>query len=413
MRAKSSATALNETGTGRRLLWGGALLALSLTLPFVSGCAKQGGETASTGGNASVSASGEEIPVGEFDGLTGGTAGFGQTSHNGMVLAVDEINAAGGVNGKKLHLYTEDDESQKEKVRNVVTKLITQQKVTAILGEVASSRSIAAAGVCEKYGVPMISPSSTNPAVTVKEDGTVRDYIFRVCFIDPFQGEAMARFLHDNLKLNHVAVFRNVKEDYSKGLADFFIKTFTANGGTITKDISYSTGDTDFRAQLTAIKASNPEAVFVPGYYTEVGLIAQQAKEVGLTVPLCGGDGWDDPSVAKNPAVEGDYFSDHIWVDSPEPKIKSFVDAYTKKFGMKPNALSALGYDAAKLLADAMKRAKSLNGADLKDAIAETKNFDGVSGNITIDAHHNALKPASILQFKGGKEIRAALIQPK
>jgi branched-chain amino acid transport system substrate-binding protein len=386
----------------------GAILALAFALPLVSGCAKKGGTNGSTEGAATT----EEIPIGEYDGLTGATAGFGQTTHNGMMLAVNEINDNGGINGKKLKLYTEDDESQKEKVRNVVTKLITQEKVVAVLGEVASSRSIAAAGVCEKYGVPMISPSSTNPRVTVKEDGTVRPNIFRVCFIDPFQGQAMAKFLKENLKLSRVAVFRNVKEDYSKGLADYFIKTFTAKGGTIVKDISYSTGDTDFRAQLTAIKAANPQAVFVPGYYTEIGLITQQAKEIGLNVPLCGGDGWDDPSITKIKAAEGDYFTDHYWVDSPDPKAQTFVAAYKKLAGTKPNALSALGYDAVMLLADAMKRAKSLSGADLTAAIAETKNFKGLTGTISINDQHNAVKPAVVLQYKNGTEIHVTDVTP-
>jgi branched-chain amino acid transport system substrate-binding protein len=389
-------------------IWTGLLSAV-----LFSGCAPKTGTTGGTEtASGTTAASGEEIPIGEYEGMTGATASFGDNTHNGITLAVEEINAAGGVNGKKLKVYLEDDESQKEKVRPVITKLITQNKAVAILGEVASSRSIAAAPVCEQYSIPMISPSSTNTAVTVKENGDVRGYVFRICFIDPFQGEAMAKFLHDTLKFNKVAVFRNVKEDYSKGLADAFIKTFTSEGGTITKDISYSTGDKDFRAQLTTIKADNPQAVYVPGYYTEIGLIAQQAKDAGLTVPLAGGDGWDEQETTKNPAMEGHYFTNHCSITSQAPKIKTFVDIYVKRFNKQPNALAALGYDAANVLADAIKRSKSLGGSDLKDAIASTKDFPGVTGAITINEKHNTNKAIVVLQYKGGKQVQVTSISP-
>ncbi|MBW3621778.1 MAG: ABC transporter substrate-binding protein [Armatimonadetes bacterium] len=376
--------------------------------PTAQGTPTTGG--ASTEGNQAPTTG--DIPIGEYNGLTGETAGFGKTTHNGIVLAVEEINAAGGINGRKLKLFTLDDESKPEKVPPVVTKLITQNDVVAVLGEVASSRTIAAAPVVDRYGVPMISPSSTNTAVTVTPNGNIRDYVFRVCYIDPFQGEAMAKFLHDTKGLKRVAIFRNIKEDYSKGLADAFMKTFTEKGGTITTDKSYSTGDRDFRAQLTAIKASNPQAVFVPGYYSEVGLIARQAKEIGLNAPLAGGDGWDDPSIANLPAIQGSYITNHYSMDSKDPRSANFVAAYKKRFGQAPNALSALGYDATKLLADAMKRAKSLNGGDLRDAIAETKNFPGVTGDITINDQHNAVKPAVVLQYQNGKQVLVDTIQP-
>ena len=389
----------------------------------LAGCAPQKGDqsgsSASTGAPSSggqTAFAGEEIPVGEYASLTGGQAGFGQTTHNGMSMAIDEINASGGVNGKKLKLYTEDDESNADKVKTVVTKLITQNKVVAVLGEVASSRSITAAPVCEQYGVPMISPSSTNPDVTVnKTTGKVREKIFRVCFIDPFQGHAMAKFMREKLKVQRVAVFRDVKQDYSKGLADFFVKTFTEKGGSIVKDVSYSTGDTDFRAQLTAIKAANPQAVFIPGYYGEVGPMAKQARELGLTVPLAGGDGWDDPKVVEvgGKAIEGCYITNHYSVDSQDPVSKTFVDNYKKKYGQGPNALAALGYDTAMLLKDAITRAKSTDGVSLTKAIAETKGLPGVTGNVTFDAsHNNSGKPAVILQYRGGKQVLVDTVQP-
>ena len=399
-----------------------ALMPALAALSLLPGCQpppqQAGGNTGGNtvaGGNAAPTgtASGTgDIAIGEYGGLTGETAGFGKTTHNGIQLALEEVNAAGGFNGRQLRLFTEDNESKQEKVPAVVTKLITQNKVVAVLGEVASSRSIAAAPICERYQIPMISPSSTNTAVTVATGGKVRDYAFRVCFIDPFQGEAMAKFIRNNLKLDRVAVFRNVKEDYSKGLADAFTATFTKLGGTITTDRSYATGDRDFRAQLTAIKGTNPQAIFVPGYYKEVGLMAQQAKDIGLTVPLAGGDGWDDPSISGLPAMEGHYFTNHYSVNATDPRSQAFVSAYTKRYNETPNALSALGYDAAMLLVDAMKRSKSLNGPDLKEAIAATKGFAGVTGNITLNEQHNAVKPAVVIQFKGGKHVVVDSVQP-
>src|SRR5580692_514693 len=252
---------------------------------------------------------GNTIVVGEFASLTGKEATFGISSHEGTLLAVEQINAAGGVLGKKIDLHTEDDLSKAGEPATVVNKLISRDGVVAMLGEVASSRSLEAAPICQQNQIPMISPSSTNPKVTA-----VGDYIFRVCFIDPFQGTVMANFGSKTLNLKTAAVLTDVTSDYSEGLAQYFKQQFLANGGKIVADQNYSGGDKDFSAQLTAIKAANPDGIFIPGYYTEVGLIALQARQLGLTVPLFGGDGWDGKPLISigGSAVEGTYFSDHF-----------------------------------------------------------------------------------------------------
>lgn len=343
----------------------------------------------------------DEIVVGEFASLTGKEATFGQSSHEGTELAVEQINAAGGVLGKKVKLITEDNQSKAGESANAVNKLIAKDSAVAILGEVASSRSLEAAPICQQNGIPQISPSSTNPKVT-----KTGDYIFRVCFIDPFQGTVMANFAQKTLKAQKVAIFTDVKSDYSKGLAQFFKEGFLKGGGQIVAELDYNGGDKDFKGQLTAIKAANPEGVFVPGYYTDVALICIQAREVGLNVPIFGGDGWESEKLTEigKDAVEGTYFSTHYSPEAGGPTAKAFVDAYQKRFsGKTPDAMAALGYDSAMILFDAMKRAGETGGAKVRDALAATKDYDAVTGKITINKDRDADKAAVILQVKGGK----------
>ena len=358
---------------------------------------------------ASGASAGDTIKVGEFASLTGSEATFGQSSHKGTALAVDDLNAAGGVLGKQIQLLTEDDQSQAGQSSTVVRKLISSDGVVAILGEVASSRSLEAAPICQQSGIPMISPASTNPKVTGGGD-----YIFRVCFIDPFQGTVMANFARKTLKLQNVAVFTDVKSDYSLGLAKFFKRGFTADGGRIAGEQNYSAGDKDFNAQLTAIKAANPDGIFVPGYYTEVGLIVLQARQLGLACPIFGGDGWESSSLVPigGKALEGCYFSTHFSPQSTSPVVQNFVKAYEAKYHAAPDAMAALGYDSAMILADAMKSAGSTDGAKVRAALAATKNFHGVTGDITIDADRNASKPAVILEIKDGKFQYVETIAP-
>jgi branched-chain amino acid transport system substrate-binding protein len=345
--------------------------------------------------------SGDTILVGEFASLTGKEATFGISSHEGTQLAIEEINAAGGVLGKKLELKTEDDQSKAGEPANVVNKLISKDGVVAVLGEVASSRSLEAAPICQQNGIPMISPASTNPKVT--ETG---DYIFRVCFIDPFQGTVMANFATKTLKAKKVAVFTDVKSDYSKGLAKFFKEGFTKAGGTIAAELDFNGGDKDFKAQLTAIKSAAPDGVFVPGYYTDVALICIQAKQLGISVPFFGGDGWESDTLVKigGDAVEGHYFSTHYAADAASPKVTAFVEAYKKRYnGKVPDAMAALGYDSALFLADALKRAGTTEPKKLRDTLAATKEFDAVTGKMAMNAARDAVKSAVILQVKGGK----------
>ncbi len=358
-----------------------------------------------------------EIPVGEYSSLTGTTATFGQSTHNAITMAFDEVNKAGGVLGKQVRDYVEDDQSKPEEAAIAATKLINQQHVVALLGEVASSRSLAAGPIAQSAGIPMISPSSTNPRVT--KVGTCADkpaqcFVFRVCFIDPFQGKVMAKFAAKTLKVKRAAILVDVRNDYSVGLQTFFRDNFKQLGGEIVAEQSYSEGDSDFHAQLTQIKAANPEAIYVPGYYTEVGTISRQARELGITAPLLGGDGWDSPRLFEigGEALNGCYISNHYSRDDPSPQIQKFVKDYSDRYKQAPDALAALGYDAAKILVDAIGRAGSTDGAKVRDALAQTKDFSGVTGKITIDADHNAVKPAVILKIENGKFVYVETVSP-
>jgi len=340
-----------------------------------------------------------DIPVGEFASLTGATASFGQSSHKGTQMAIDEINAAGGVLGQKLRLITEDDQSKPGEAATVVRKLISRDRIVALLGEVASSRSLEAAPICQQAGIPMISPASTNPKVT-----EVGDRIFRVCFIDPFQGTVLAKFALSR-GWKKVAILTDVKQDYSVGLSEFFKAYLTANGGEVVGEQSYSSGDKDFKAQLTAVKGAQPDVILASGYYTESGLIALQARELQISVPMIGGDGWDSPSLVEvgGKAIDGSFFSNHFSVEDPSPAIQEFLKKYRSKFGAEPDAMAALGYDSAMILADAMKRAGTTEGAKLRDAIAATKEFPAVTGKVSLNAQRNADKSAVMLVVKDGQ----------
>jgi branched-chain amino acid transport system substrate-binding protein len=361
-------------------------------------------------------AAGEPIKIGHFASMTGKEATFGQSTDNGIRMAIEEINAAGGLNGRPLTVITYDDKGESKEAGNAVTRLITSDKVVAVLGEVASGLSMAGGAVAQQYGVPMISPSSTNPRVTAG-----RDMVFRVCFIDPFQGFVVAKFTRENLKLSNVAVLYDQTAPYSKGLRDEYKKHFTKMGGKIVADEAYSGGDQDFSAQLANIRAAKAEAIFVPGYYTEAGNIAIQARKIGITAPLLGGDGWDSEQLTKigGGSIEGCYYSNHYAPDQASDQVKAFVTRYGEKFKdssggpQVPDGLAALGYDAAYVLFDAMKRSKSLNGKDLRDAIAATTGYVGVTGSITMDKNRDAEKSAVVVQVKDGKPVWVATVEPE
>jgi branched-chain amino acid transport system substrate-binding protein len=350
---------------------------------------------------ASCSRQSDAIRVGEYASLTGKDATFGQSSHKGAVMAFEELNAAGGVLGKKLELLTEDNQSRPGESATVAKKLITREKVVALLGEVASTRSLEAAPIAQNAKIPMIAPAATNPAVT--ETG---DYVFRVCFIDPFQGTVMAKFAQEDLKASKVAILTSVSNAYSVGLANFFRDTFTKGGGNVAIEQKYSEGDKDFRAQLTAIKAAGVEAVFVPGYYTEAALVVRQARDLGIAVPFFGGDGWESEKLLEigGDALNGCYYSTHFSPENKEANVATFVQKFKARWnGETPDAFAALGYDAAYVLIDAIKRAGTTEGPKLREALAATKDFSGATGITTIDQNRNATKGATIIAIKDGK----------
>jgi branched-chain amino acid transport system substrate-binding protein len=369
---------------------------------------QQGQPAAPTPGGDTQSGS-DTILLGQVGSLTGGQATFGISTRNGIELALKEANAAGGVKGKKLAIRVYDNQSKPEEAAQAATRLITQDKVVLILGDVASSNSLAMAEKAQAAGVPMITPSSTNPTVTEKGD-----YIFRVCFIDPFQGYVMAKFARDELKLGKVAVLQDNKSAYSIGLTEVFNRKFTEMGGKVLAVESYSQGDTDYRAQLTAIRKTQPDGIYVPGYYSEVGVIARQAREVGLKVPLMGGDGWDSEKLFElgGTAITGSYFSNHYSPDNPDPRVQKFIADYKAAYGGVPDALAALGYDAARVAIEALKRAKDLSGPAVRDAISQTKDFPGVAGTISLDEKRNAVKSAVVLKVADGKTQYVTTINP-
>jgi branched-chain amino acid transport system substrate-binding protein len=368
---------------------------------FLAGCTKPAGDDAATA---------DMIRIGEFASLTGSEAAFGQSSHKGTALAVEELNAAGGVLGKQIELITEDNRSTAGESATIVKKLITRDKVVAILGEVASSRSLEAAPRAQESQIPMISPSSTNPKVT--ETG---DYIFRVCFIDPFQGGLLAGYAQRKLNAKKVAILSDVSADYSIGLAKFFREAFVAGGGTIVSEQKYTGGDKDFKAQLTAIKAAQPDVIMVPGYYSQVGLIVAQARQLGIKVPLIGGDGWEAPQLmqlAGAEALQNTYYSTHFSPESTEPLAQKFVAAYKAKYNETPDAMAALGYDSAMVLADAIRRAGTTDGPKLRDALAATSGFPGATGATTLNEKRDATKPAVIITAKEGRFQYVETISP-
>jgi len=369
------------------------LLAVLLTLPLMSACTKKT----------------DEIVIGEYDSLTGSDATFGISTNKGVRLALDEINAAGGVKGKKVTLITLDDQGKNEEAASATTRLITQNNVIAIIGGVASGRSKAAAPIAQTHKVPFVSPASTNPDVT-----KIGDYVFRVCFIDPFQGFVMAKFAQENLKMKKVAILRDVKNDYSVGLADVFAAEFKKRGGEIVADISYQAGDIDFKAQLTQIRSKNPDGIYIPGYYTEVGLISLQARQLGIKVPMMGGDGWDSDKLSEigKDAINGSYYSNHYTVESTDPAVTEFIKKFKAKYNETPDALAALGYDAARILAGAMEKAPDLSGKAIRDELAKTKDFGGVTGKISLNENRDAVKSAVVVQVEGTNRKFVTTITP-
>jgi branched-chain amino acid transport system substrate-binding protein len=351
------------------------------------------------------------IKIGFFGDLTGPTFNFGLSAKNGVLMAADEINHAGGINGHQIDIIIEDDKGSPEVAAQLTGKLIDRYKVVAIIGAGASGNSLAAAPKAQSAHVPLIAPSSTNPAVTQG-----RDYIFRACFIDAFQGEVMAKFAANTLKAKKAAIMLDYNSPYSRGLTDFFEFSFAKLDGKIVVKQSYSQGDADYRGQLSAIKAAAPDVIYIPGYYGDVAIIAKQARQLGLTVPLLGADGWDAPELWElgGDALNDSYISNHYSADDPSETIQQFVHTYRQRYGnLTPDAHAALAYDALRFLAEAIQRAGSTEGAKLREALAATKNFAGVTGIISMDRERNAVKPAVILKLENGRYIYQETIQPE
>ena len=410
---------MNLSGWNKVIGQAGVVVLVAIAAIAAPGCDKLGGgknkdkdkgsAAVSPGSGSATPAQTGPILVGHYASLTGAEATFGVSTDHGVMLALEERNAAGGVKGRKIEIKTLDDASKSSEAGNVVQRLISEDKVVALIGEVASGSSLAGGKVAQQAGVPMISPSSTNKKVT---EG--RDMVSRVCFLDEFQGYVVAKFAKDQ-KFDKVAVLFDQAAPYSKGLAETFKSEFEGLKGTITTSQAYTAGDADVSAQLQSIKTSGAQAVFLPGYYTDVGNIVNQARKLGITVPFLGGDGWDSSKLAEigGAAIEGSYYSNHYSFDESRPEVQDFVSKFQKRWNETPDGLAALGYDAARVLFDAMDRAPSLGGKDLAAAIAATKDFAGVTGKITLDGNRDAQKQAVVVQMKGGKPRYVATVVPK
>lgn len=366
---------------------------------------------AAVAGCNSKSGSADKVLIGHYASMTGSEATFGRSTDNGIRLALEEENAAGGIDGKPIEVITYDDKGEAREAGAAVTRLVSRDGVVAVLGEVASGLSLAGAPICQENDVVMITPSSTNPKVT-----KVGDKIFRVCFIDPFQGWVGAKFARENeqVKAEKAAILYDQASPYSVGLREEFEKAFKELGGTITTVETYQAGDQDYSAQLTSIRSSNPDVVYIPGYYTDVGNIALQARKIGINVPLLGGDGWDSSKLGQigGEAINNSFYSNHYSQEDPSPRVQDFIRKYKEKFGETPDGLAALGYDAARILFEAMKRAQSTASDAVAKELAATKDFDGVTGKISIDGDRNAVKPAVILEMKAGQPVYVTTIDP-
>lgn len=358
----------------------------------------------------------DTIKVGANLEMTGGSASYGISSKNAIELAFKEINEKGGINGKQLELVVADNKSEAAEATNAMQKLVSQDNVVAVIGPNLSSSVIAASAINNSAKVLDIAPMATNPYVTVDQaSGKTKDFNYRTCFIDPFQGTVMAKFATAELGVGNAAILIDNSSDYAKGLAQFFKENFVKEGGVVTAEESYLQKDTDFKATLTKIKATNPDFLYVPGYYQEVGLIVKQARELGMNMPIAGGDGWDSakmPEIAGAAALNNTYFSSLYSPEDSSDINKNFVAAYEKAYGQKPDVFAALSYDSALLVAEAIKNAGSTEPAKISEAMAKINGFSGVSGSVTFDDKHNPVKSAVILEYKDGAQSLKTKINP-
>lgn len=372
-----------------------ATLAACVLASVMAGC---GGE------KKSATDAGDTIKVGASFELTGNVANYGKSILSGTKMAVDEANAAGGINGKKITVIESDNKSEPSESGNSITKLVTQDKVVAVVGPATSGCVAAGAPITAANKIPQIAPSATAPGITV-DGGKVREFMFRACFIDPFQGQVMAEFADKTLKVKNVAILFDSSSDYSKGLAEVFQKTLEGKGGKIVVKEAFLSKDLDFKAALTKIKASNPEAIYVPGYYEEVSKIIKQAREIGITVPMMGSDGWESPKLAEiagKDALNNCYYVSAFSAKDTDPSVQKFIKDYKAKYQKEPDIFAMQGYNAGLVLVNALKKAGT-DGTALAKAIGETKDLPVVGGNLTYDANHNPVIPALIISLDGGE----------
>ncbi len=387
----------------RWTILGGLAIAMSVAL---TGCG--GGE------KAKPAAQTNEIKIGGNVEMTGGVANYGNQALSGMKLAFKQVNESGGVLGKKINLVLADNKSEPAEAANATTKLITQDKVSLVMGPIVSSNVLATVKIAEDNKVVVMTPTGTNEQITV-DKGKVRPFAFRACFIDPFQGRVMANYAAKSLKVKTAVIYIDSSSDYSKGVATAFEETFVKNGGKIVGKEAFLQKDQDFKATLTKIKAINADIVFIPAYYEEVGKIVKQARELGINQPLLGTDGWDNPKVveiAGAAALNNTFFSNHYSAQDSDPNVKKFIDAYKAEYKEEPSSMAALGYDAAMIVVDAIKRANTTDAAKLKEALEQTKNLQVSTGIVTMDSNHNPIKSAVVIEMKDGKQTFKEKINP-
>ena len=390
--------------------YGALIVSSALLLGTLTACGSK------DSGSGSGSSDGDTIKIGLNLELSGAVASYGSGISKGAELAIKEINDAGGIDGKKIEAVKIDNKSENSEATSAALKLATQEKVVAQICSATSGNTVAAVQVADQNKMPLISPSGTSQTVTVNDDGAVNEYAFRTCFIDPFQGKIAADFASNDLKAKNVAIFADSSSDYAKGLAEAFKKQIEANGGKVVAEESYVAKDTDFKSTLTRLKSKNPDFIYVPGYYEEVGLIVKQARSIGIDAPMMGGDGWDSPKIvelAGAKSLDNTFFTNHYSAEDPDEKIQKFVKSFKEANDDKsPDAFNALGYDSVYWLKDAIERAGSTKGEDIQKALAETKDLSLVTGEISVDEEHNTIKSATVLEFKDGKQVFKTKVEP-
>ncbi|MCE5286977.1 MAG: ABC transporter substrate-binding protein [Pelosinus sp.] len=371
---------------------------------LVSTCALLTGLLSGCGDSAS-----KDIKIGMVYELTGNTASYGTSAANGAKLAFKQLNASGGVLGKQIQIVTADNKGEPSESANAMTKVITQDRVTAVTGFTVSSCGIAGSAVAEDNKIPFVAAATVNPKVTVDErSGKVKNYTFRACFIDSFQGTVGAKFALGSLKAKKAAILTDNSSDYSKGLVQIFKNAFTEGGGQVALEEAYLQKDQDYKSILTNVKAQNPDLIYIPGYYEDVGKIIKQAREMGIAIPILGADAWDSPKLTElggPEALNNTFFTNFYSVEDKNPSSNAFVEAYQKEYGQMPDSMAAMGYDAACLLIDAIKRANSTEPAKITEALAATKNFSSVSGEMSLNNTHDAVRGVVIIEMKNGKQV--------